>query len=128
MSKTVGAIQTAAYLRLKNVMGAVPVGKMVKPVGATNEYVVVNALPTSMGILQKGYLNVNCHVKDTVDGVSLYPNSIRLDALATLAMSAFEDVTSGGISYFIESTNIEKDEALKEHYANIRIKFNVINT
>lgn len=125
--KTVDDVLQAVRLRLKGVLGTEPVGKMVKPTGATSEYVVVNSLPVSLGQIQKGVVNINIHVKDTVDGANSYPNHERLDALTKLVIPAFDRVRFNGISCEVETIHIEEEEALKEHYQNIRVKFNVIN-
>jgi hypothetical protein len=125
--KTVNDILEAARTRLKGVLGTIPVGKMAKPVSATSEYVVVNSLPVTTGILQKGVVNINIHVKDFVEGANLIPNHERIDAITKLVVPAFDNVSANGISYEVESMHVEEEEVLKEHYQNVRVKFNVIN-
>lgn len=124
--KTIDDILQAVRLRLKDVL-TVPVGKMVKPVGATSEYVVVNTLPVSLGPLQKGVVNINIHVADMVENANGYPNHERINTLTKLVIPAFDRVSFNGMSCEVESIHIEEEEALKEHYQNIRVKFNVIN-
>lgn len=124
--RTVDAIQTAIY-RLVKAATLVPVGKMVKPSGSVSEYIVINTLPIGAGIIQSGVANINIHVKDIVVDANGYPNSKRIDEIATPLISLFDNATSGNYSFKIETMHIEEEEGLKEHYMNLRVKFNVIN-
>ena len=58
-------------------------------------------------------------------------NSIRLGELERQAMKMFDDIVSSydGMTYrySIDSIGTEADTALKCHYVNVRILFNVLN-
>lgn len=58
-------------------------------------------------------------------------NTIRLNELERQAMKMFDDIVSSydgtTYRYSIESIGTEADTALKCHYVNVRILFNVLN-
>ena len=77
---------------------------------------------------KKSFVEVNLCVPDLKEGEA---NTIRLNELEKQAQGLFDDVTgrydSTTYHYSIESIGIEEDTALKCHYVNVRILFEVLN-
>lgn len=76
---------------------------------------------------KKGFVEVNLCVPD-VDGKA---NLIRLQELERKAQEVLDDVVGeydgSNYYYLIDSTGMEADTALKCHYVNVRILFEVLN-
>jgi len=97
-----------------------------KPTSASDtEYVVINALPIDANIMQKCYVNVNYHVKDIGDGM---PDQVKLQAGAQAVLSLIQKVTAATYLIDFEGQEIFKEEALKEHFSNLRFSYKNINT
>jgi len=91
------------------------------------DYIVVNSLPINEGVLQRCIVNVNIHVKDLEKGK---PDTTRLEAYAKNALGVIRDHESSGqlfISLNVENHNIMREEALGEHYSNIRVLVILLN-
>lgn len=77
---------------------------------------------------KKSFVEVNLCVPDLKEGEA---NTIRLNELEKQAQEQFDDVTGrydGTVyRYSIESIGTEEDTALKCHYVNVRILFEVLN-
>ena len=77
---------------------------------------------------KKSFAEVNLCVPDLSENEA---NTIRLNELERQAMKRFDDVESSydgtRYRYSIESIGTEADTALKCHYVNIRILFEVLN-
>ena len=77
---------------------------------------------------RKSFAEVNLCVPDLSENEA---NTIRLNELERQAMKRFDDVVSSydgtRYRYSIESIGTEADTALKCHYVNVRILFNVLN-
>ena len=77
---------------------------------------------------KKGFVEVNLCVPDIVPNTA---NLLRLAELERQAMSILDDVVGSydgtTYCYSIESIGTEADTALKCHYVNVRILFNVLN-
>ena len=77
---------------------------------------------------KKSFAEVNLCVPDLNENEA---NSIRLNELERQAMKLFNDVVSTydgtRYRYSIESIGMEVDTALKCHYVNVRILFEVLN-
>lgn len=77
---------------------------------------------------KKSFAEVNFCVPDLSENEA---NAIRLNELEREAMKHFDDVVSTydgtTYNYSIESIGTEKDTALKCHYVNVRILFEVLN-
>lgn len=78
--------------------------------------------------MEKSFVEVNLCVPDLSENEA---NTIRLNELERQAVKLFDDVVStyDGTTYrySIESIGTEADTALKCHYVNVRILFEVIN-
>lgn len=102
--------------------GNIPEGEVI------SERIVVYAKKQTSGIYwKKGFVEVNLCVPDYNGKASL----IRLNELEHEANSLFDDVVSTydgtRYRYSIESIGTEADTALKCHYVNVRILFEVLN-
>lgn len=77
---------------------------------------------------KKSFVEVNLCVPDLKEGEA---NTIRLNELEKQAQGLFDGVTgrydSTTYHYSIESIGTEEDTALKCHYVNVRILFEVLN-
>lgn len=105
---------------------ATPVYKLTKPSKKKDtEYIVLNALPISSGILQKCYVNVNYHVKDFSPGMA---DMVTLQDGTKALMDLLENVPAKGIIIDFESQEYFKETQLEEHYSNIRLSVKIINT
>ncbi len=105
-----------------------PVFKYAKPGGNENEYIVINSLPISGDVLQKCYVNVNIHVKDIVfPDSTTAPNTLRLEQLAASYSALLAKNIEGNTHLYSDKQGVEREDALKEHYVNIRLLCNLIN-
>lgn len=93
------------------------------------EKIVIHVKKQQLGTYwKKSFVEVNLCVPDLKEGEA---NTIRLNELERQAMKRFDDVVStyDGTTYrySIDSIGTEADIALKCHYVNVRILFNVLN-
>lgn len=96
----------------------------------TSERIVIHAKKQQPGTYwKKSFAEVNLCVPDLSENEA---NTIRLNELEREANKRFDDVVStyDGTTYrySIDSIGTEADTALKCHYVNVRILFNVLNT
>lgn len=94
----------------------------------SSERVIIIAKPQSPeAIWKKGFVEVNLCVPD-MDGKA---NLIRLQELERKAQEVLDDVVGefDGSSYYysIDQIGTEADTALKCHYVNVRLLFQVLN-
>jgi hypothetical protein len=122
---TFDAINTV-YNLLKGL--ELPVFKYAKPGGDESEYIVINSLPIAGNVLQRCYVNVNIHVKDIVFPESTSaPNTLRLEQLAETYSDLLEKNIVDNTHLYFDKQGVEREDALKEHYINIRLLCNLIN-
>jgi len=93
------------------------------------EYVVINSLPVNANVMQKCYVNVNYHVKDTDGGpgVGLIPDTTKLEVGSALVLAALKEVTTTAYLIDFEGQETIREEQLGEHYSNLRFSFKNIN-
>lgn len=92
------------------------------------EYVVVNTLGINADTMQVCHVNVNYHVKDINGGTSGYvPDDLKIEAGTNAIKAILQQVTSS--SYLIDFDGQETiyEQALNEHYSNIKFTFRQIN-
>ena len=94
-----------------------------------SERIVIHAKKQQPGTYwKKSFVEVNLCVPDLKDGDD---NFIRLNVLEKQSQDRFDSVTGryDGISYYysVDSIGTEEDTALKCHYVNVRILFEVLN-
>lgn len=94
-----------------------------------SEKIVIHAKKQQPGTYwKKSFVEVNFCVPDLKKGEA---NSIRLNEFEKQAQELFDGVTGhyDGMTYHysIESIGTEEDTALKCHYVNVRILFEVLN-
>jgi hypothetical protein len=116
---------------VRSLLGAITVPKYLttKPTDAvTVEYVVINSLPINADVMQKCYVNVNYHVKDLGEGIK---DSVKLEAGSVTVLSILKHYTDLAIppKYMIDFENQEtiREDALGEHFSNLRFSFKFIN-
>ena len=94
-----------------------------------SERIVIHSKKQQLGTYwKKSFVEVNICVPDLKEGES---NTIRLNELEKQAQEMLDNVTGryDGTTYHysIESIGTEEDTALKCHYVNVRILFEVLN-
>lgn len=94
-----------------------------------SERIVIHAKKQQPGTYwKKSFVEVNFCVPDLKEGEA---NTIRLNELEKQAQSILDDVTGryDGTTYHysIDTIGTEEDTALKCHYVNVRILFEVLN-
>jgi hypothetical protein len=106
---------------------ACPVFKYVKPTKLTpDEYVVINSLPITSGVLQTCRVNVNFYRKNLASGI---PNIERLE-VGSQEILDFLELTSNrtdGIYIDFESQEIIVSDGTNECYSNLRFKVKLLN-
>lgn len=93
------------------------------------ERIVIHTKKQQLGkYWKKSFAEVNLCVPDLKEGEA---NTIRLNGLERQANNLFDNVVSSydgtTYCYSIDSIGTEADTALKCHYVNVRILFNVLN-
>jgi len=97
-----------------------------KPTKAVDtEYIVINSLPINADVMQKCYVNVNYHVKDLANGT---PDQTKLQSGAESVLNILSKVSTATYLIDFESQETFREEALKEHFSNLRFSFKNINT
>lgn len=94
-----------------------------------SERIVIHAKKQQPGTYwKKSFVEVNLCVPDLKEGEA---STIRLNALEKQAQGMFDNVTGryDGTTYHysIDTIGTEEDTALKCHYVNVRILFEVLN-
>jgi hypothetical protein len=90
-----------------------------------SEYIVINALPINADVMQKCYVNVNYHVKDLAQGT---PDVTKITSGTTQVMAILKKVSSTSFLIDFESHELMREDALGEHFSNMRFSFKFINS
>ena len=88
------------------------------------EYIVINSLPIDVNVMQKCYVNVNYHVKDITAGI---PDITKITAGTNAVLAILKKVSTTAYLIDFESQEIIREDALGEHYSNLRFSFKNIN-
>lgn len=124
--KTTDAAINEVYRLISVSSVETPVYKMTKPSRKVDtEYIVLNALSITSGVLQKCYVNVNLHVKDLSPGMA---DMVKLQDGTSALMTLLQDVPAKGIIIDFEMQEYHRESQLEEHYSNIRLSVKIINT
>jgi len=124
MKTTDFAIQRVFSL-IKDSEITLPVYKLTKPDKKSHlQYIVINALPISEGVLQRCYVNVNLHVRNLTSGM---PDLKKLEEGTAVLMALLEDVPATGIIINFEQQAYLREDSLNEHYSNIRLSVKIVN-
>ncbi len=99
------------------------VNKLKRPAGSDKEDVVINAITLGDTNLQEGVFNVNIYVPNIQVQKSSLPNTVRLQALSVLALTALEEVSGDNYSFFVSSQSIFEEVDINYHFFNFRIEF-----
>ena len=108
----------------------VPIFKYTNPTPKkVDEYVIINSLPISADIMQKCTVNVNYHVKDLSVGI---PDIEKLETGTENVLGLIQEIVNRDSEFIdilidYESQETLRDEALNEHYSNIRFTVKIIN-
>lgn len=107
----------------------VPLGKTVTG-ELTKERIAIHVKgQTPEKYWEKCFCEVNLYVPDLAEDVA---NTVRLKELERTAKEKFRSVTGtfDGTRYLyeVDTITIEADTALKCHFVNVRLLFNVLNT
>jgi hypothetical protein len=127
MNTTLNAINRVYALLKGSTAITMPIFKLVKPTRITpDEYLVINALPVTMGPLQKCRVNVNFYCKDIESGTPNYPRLETVGAaLVTLLLRNNDNAT--GIYLDLESQETVKNQETDYHYMNFRLHVKLLN-
>lgn len=101
-----------------------------RPENSMDEDIVVNSIDLTQDYLpQIGTSNVNIFVLDTpmkINGKQqLKTNRPRLKELSDIAISALREANIPGLMLIVGSQTILAESAIKQHYVNIRIEWNI---
>ena len=106
----------------------VPHGKKLTGPMKSERIVIHSMIQQLVTYCNKSFVEVNICVPDLKEGEA---NTIRLNELEKQAQGMFDGITGryDGTTYHysIESIGTEEDTALKCHYVNVRILFEVLN-
>lgn len=103
-----------------------------RPDNHRKEAISINSLPITGDQLQAAIVNVNIHVPNLVLSISgqsdnSQPNRTRIKVIADVVTPILKDGNVNNMVTAIESINLIKDELLREHFLNIRVRINSIN-
>ena len=93
------------------------------------EYIVINTLGINADTMQKCRVNVNYHVKDLNcgTGVGYVSDDTKLEAGTNAVKALLQKVSTTTYLIDFEGQETIYDEALNEHYSNIKFSFKQIN-
>jgi hypothetical protein len=107
------------------ISGGIYVG--VRPDNSVLEDVVINSVVVADGSIQLGVANVNIHVadRDVTSGGKTYkaPNVSRLKAITNIVYPLVQEVYGDFYVFFVENQNTIREPEIKQHYVNLRIRF-----
>ena len=89
-----------------------------------SEYITVNALPVSAGVMQFVRVNVNFFCADRYTGV---PDTERLEEVTADLLDQLEQVDGDDILIDFESQEYIRDFQTGYHFSNIRLNVKMIN-
>lgn len=93
------------------------------------EYIVINTLGIGADTMQICHVNVNYHVKDLNGGtgVGYVPDDTKIEAGTNAVKALLQEVTSATYMIDFDGQETIYEEALNEHYSNIKFSFKQIN-
>ena len=123
--KTTDAAINRVFSLIKASAIKLPVYKLTKPTDVSaSEYIVINALPISAGVMQKCTVNVNYHVKNLKSGM---PDLSKLETVTASLMSLLQEDSGQRILIDFESQEYFREDEIGGHYSNIRLKVKIVN-
>ena len=101
-----------------------------RPEGSQDEDIVVNTIYLTQDFHpQIGTSNVNIYVPDvevTINGKrQMISNRVILKAVSEKAMEVLRNAKVPGLLFTIEGQNFLSEPAIKQHFVNIRISWNI---
>lgn len=102
-----------------------PVYRYTKPTRLTpDEFVVLNALPISEGVMQQLFVNVNYYVKDLSDGI---PDIETLECRTATLMSLLTEIHVKSYHIDFETQEYHRQSNINYHFSNVRLNVKLIN-
>lgn len=133
MRKTASQVESDIYAlllasELKTKIGGSIYKEGMRPVNAETEDAVLSFLAGLDGQIQEGVLNLNIYVKDIDNGErDLVRNITRLRELEATANSFIQGLVASEYRISLGSTiQSFKAEGIKQHFVNVKIKFELI--
>lgn len=101
-----------------------------RPVNSNYEDITINTIVLSQdNPPQLGTSNINVHVPDLIVTVNNVQQNVedrsRLNVLTGLVLSAIRSAIVPGLKIAVESQTTLNEPEIKQHYANIRINWNI---
>lgn len=101
-----------------------------RPANSDKEDVVINSLSlTTSHCPQTAITNVNIFVPDkefkASNAVTLMPDTAKMKLLTDFVMSALRRAVVEGVKFNPSSQTIIAEPAIKQHYVNIRVDWNI---
>lgn len=103
-----------------------------RPEGSAKEDITINTISINGEMPQTGESNVNIHVPDLnlkINNQEQYKaNRERLREITRLVVSVLEDASVEGLLFWVSSSTTIAEDAIKQHYTNLRITWNIHKT
>ena len=100
-----------------------------RPDDSEKEDIVINCLALTHEVPQSGTSNVNIHVPDQVLRIGgkqqRKANRERIRTLTELVLKTLKAANVEGLSFWVDSEHVIKEEPAKEHYNNLRVEWNI---
>lgn len=104
-----------------------PIYKITKPTNVTpDEFIVINTLPISTGVLQKVIANVNYHVKD-IDVKNGLPDMATLQTKTASVVTLLDDTAASGCMVDFDTQEYFRESDINSHYSNLRFSVKIVN-
>lgn len=94
----------------------------------SKENVVIKSIVIAGDDIQRGVTNVNVHVPDLIFDNITQPNGSRIQEILQITTTALEEHYQEDYNFVItEQFGLIREDGLKSHYFNLRVKFNFFN-
>lgn len=97
--------------------------KTKRPVGSSNEDIVISILANQNGEIQKAFVNVNIYVKDVIRNNQNEEDTIRLRELCGLAEKTLKIGRGDDFRFILESQRVLEVDGKKEHLINNKLLY-----
>lgn len=100
-----------------------------RPEGSAKEDITINTISINGETPQAGTSNINIHVPDLKLKINnqeqCKANRERLREITRLVVSVLEAANIEGLLFWVSNGTIIAEPAIKQHYANLRITWNI---
>ena len=115
------------FYTLLHLGGITNLYKNEKPLNESkDEYTVINTLSATADMLQECPVNVNYHCKD-IDTALRIANDVKLNDNAKAIISLLDDYCDSDIDISMNYQTTIQEEAIPEHFVNIRFTARHVN-